>query len=354
MFESIYVYYPRGVRTGGPEALHQLVDALRRVGQEAFLVPIESTRDRDRVSEYARYDAPECLHPADQAGNALVAPETHMEPLMKRGAATRFCWWLSVDNARVMRGSQAMSRRSRLDITGQRKTLRQKAIPVADRVRFFPERVQFRRRMTAIEHLTQSQYAWSMLYVGLGELPTMLSDYTPITPDGRDRVGSNGFTISYNPQKGGAYIDHLRALVDLPVEWLPIQGMTYDEVLLSLSRSDIYVDLGQHPGKDRLPREAALHGAVTVVARIGAGAFDADVPIPAMHKVRPGPSMVIDAAAVLHTILGDLPAHRLAQDAYRKTISGEKTCFNAEVRAIFVEGERGFDHLRGKAHPDSP
>ena len=31
--------------------------------------------------------------------------------------------------------------------------------------------------MSAIEHLTQSQYAWSMLYAGLGELPTMLSDY---------------------------------------------------------------------------------------------------------------------------------------------------------------------------------
>ena len=40
---------------------------------------------------------------------------------------------------------------------------------------------------------------------------------------------------------------------------------------------DRRVDLGHHPGKDRLPREAALAGCVTVVGRAGAAVFADEV-----------------------------------------------------------------------------
>ena len=67
-----------------------------------------------------------------------------------------------------------------------------------------------------------------------------------------------------------------------------VVGMTRSEVVSTLQGCGIYLDLGHHPGKDRMPREAALSGALTVVARRGSGAFFADVPVPWEHKITPG------------------------------------------------------------------
>ncbi|MFC3399287.1 hypothetical protein ACFOEP_12775 [Microbacterium amylolyticum] len=57
-FDIVYVYYPRGLATGGPEALHQLVDSLRRQGREAYLVAVPGTERAPRAQRYAHYDAP--------------------------------------------------------------------------------------------------------------------------------------------------------------------------------------------------------------------------------------------------------------------------------------------------------
>ena len=50
LYSRVFVYYPRGVETGGPEALHQLVDSLRRLKVEAFLVPIPRQRESPKVT----------------------------------------------------------------------------------------------------------------------------------------------------------------------------------------------------------------------------------------------------------------------------------------------------------------
>ena len=55
----ISVYYPRGVRTGGPEALHQLVHTLVEQGHDAVLTPMPGTESTPRCAAYRSYSAPE-------------------------------------------------------------------------------------------------------------------------------------------------------------------------------------------------------------------------------------------------------------------------------------------------------
>ena len=40
--------------------------------------------------------------------------------------------------------------------------------------------------------------------------------------------------------------------------FVPLINLNNDEIINTLSKSKIYIDIGSHPGKDRLPREAAL------------------------------------------------------------------------------------------------
>ena len=42
------------------------------------------------------------------------------------------------------------------------------------------------------------------------------------------------------------------------LRWVPLIGMTTEEMRSCMSKSKVYIDFGNHPGKDRIPREAAI------------------------------------------------------------------------------------------------
>jgi len=47
----------------------------------------------------------------------------------------------------------------------------------------------------------------------------------------------------------------------------------------------MYIDFGTHPGKDRIPREAALRNCIVLTNRNGAADNNVDVPIPNEYKI---------------------------------------------------------------------
>ncbi|WP_299576211.1 hypothetical protein [uncultured Williamsia sp.] len=341
MFSEIAVVYPRGLRTGGPEALHQLVDSLRRRGQEAYLVPSDDTVGPDRVAEYAVYDAPERPTLPRGHDSAVVVAET--APAPDRGDAVVFRWWLSIDNHSAenghirrleyglgMRGEwQEMPRHHRVG-TAFKQALRNFSAPPE-----LPPEID----------LAQSQYAWAHLFGRTRRPPSMLGDYTP-SPDALIAaavpVARRRRAVCFNPKKSGSLAREVSA--GFPdVEFVPIENMSRAEVTRSLGECAVYLDLGSHPGKDRIPREAVLAGAVVVTAMRGSAAFHVDVPIPLHHKVPSDGDVVASARAVLSDVFADLPSAYALQDSYRDVISGEREVFDAQVQAVFTRGMRGFD-----------
>lgn len=199
------------------------------------------------------------------------------------------------------------------------------------------------RRLAGAVHVAQSAYAQEQVRARWGQPVRLLSDYTVLSAaqgsnhDGRLDSGEEP-TVAFNPAKGGAVIEKVRRLVARPVRWLPIVDMTPEEVGAALARSSVYLDLGHLPGKDRLPREAALSGAVTLLAAIGAGANEHDFPVPAAHRIPAGPQLARDAASVLDRVLADIPGHWAAQAGFRTLLGGERKTFQREVAEIFGEG----------------
>jgi len=326
--DTVYVLYPRGLKTGGPEALHQLVDSLRRQGQEAYLVPTADSADAPRVADYAKYDAPEADF-VDDPRSAVVVPEVWMAALAGAQRATRYCWWLSIDNAAQF----AADWRDR--------------DPWRPISHFQPPEASAPidwELFRGVEHLTQSHYAWSYLFTRTGLTGSMVSDYTdrdrfagPLSP-----VGSRGRTVAYNPVKSGLIVETL-AMICPDVTFVPLQDMSAGQIARTLGDCAVYLDLGHHPGKDRLPREAALAGAVVLVGRRGAAAYHADVPLPAEHRLLASVSMVEDAADAVRAVLADPAPHFEAQESYRELVRDERAVFDAQVRAVLVDGRVGDD-----------
>lgn len=335
MFRRISVVYPRGMQTGGPEALHQLVDALRSEGQDAVLVPRPGTEDRPRVDAYRGYDAPEARTVEDASDCAVLSPEDKPEALHRFGAAAPFCWWLSVDNGSPFRDRQVLRNAWSMPVPGLLERAKRMArVPLHDLQRTLRrDRALFAR----MGHLSQSVYAASVVHDRLGLTCSLLSDYTPLSefehrafppPADRDPV------IAYNPVKSGRLVDELRPLVP-EVRFVPLQGMRRAEVVDTLGGSMVYLDLGNHPGKDRLPREAALADSVVLVGRRGAAALREDVPLDDDFKIGAGPHLLRHARAAVLAVLQDPDAAWRRQDGYRAAILGERARFQQEARTAF-------------------
>lgn len=336
---KIFVLYHRGLRTGGPEALHQLVDMLRELGQDAYLVAHPDTRHNARVEQYTAYDAPEAPEIIDAPENVVVCPETYLIELTEIRFAKRMCWWLSIDNSLTFM-AERMWRRSPAGLLAK---ARETAVPFARMWKngITPGKI---RKDRNVIHLVQSSYAWAFIATRFDAVPSLVSDYTPtaefLASSGNPR---NGRLVTYNPAKGGKIIDAVKAICPPSIEWRPIVGMTREEVVKTLQDCAVYLDLGHHPGKDRMPREATLSGALTVVARRGSGAFFADVPIPWEHKITPGSEEAVTAARMLPELMANLEEEVAKQESYRQAIMNERSRFKREVEDVFVKGHFGKD-----------
>ncbi|TNM59453.1 hypothetical protein FHN55_20690 [Streptomyces sp. NP160] len=332
--EVFHVLYPRGFRSGGPEALHQLVHTLRGLGADASLVPEPGTEDVPRHPAYGHYDAPEAARVADVPGSVVIAPEKALRQLARYRHAQTYCWWLSIDMATPWR-----EHRRRHDLWSPDGRLVEPSLRWRAKAAARHAALHLRgdyRQLATVRHLAQSEYARAYLYARADVLATVVGDWTPL--DGLDDTDPPGgrSTVTYNPAKAREAVEALRLRVP-EVEFVALEGMTREQLVAELRRSLVYLDLGYHPGKDRMPREAALCGAVTVVARRGSGAFHADVPLPWEHKVSPEGDFVGNAARVLRRVLAAPAEARAMQDPYRAVIRDEERRFTREVREALVE-----------------
>lgn len=296
-YAKIYVICPAQTLTGGPEAVHQCVDVLRRCGQDARIVYVPDMPDPTLLA-YAHYDTRWARRIEDQPDNLIVAPETLTWQMQGFKHIQRAVWWLSVDN--------------------QFKLVKEKRFDWHDPAN------------KTVRHFAQSAYAADYLRRQGVERPMLLTDYLqpeyirPLehTPK-RDQV-------VYFEKKNAGVIDQLKAAAPT-INWVPIANMTPQEVREELARSKVYVDFGPHPGRDRMPREAAMQGCCVIVGNCGAAAFEGDYPFPSRYKFDQAEGDWQAVMATIHDCLSDYGTHAESFAAYRTWIQGQEQMYQQEV-----------------------
>jgi hypothetical protein len=305
---TVYVYVIRGHRAGGLEALHQFVHELTALGVEAWLVASPDSRGLPEEPAYAAYGCRYAENIPDSPDSVVVVPEVAISFLDSYPRSKRAIWWLSVDFGEPYNEHPWTSR-------GRLRVLIQGA-----------------------HNLTQSEYARVEIARREGVTTHMLTDYTVFAGGpGRLHDGGPG-SVAYNPFRGDERTSLVRARAP-HLDWRPIQGLSRSGVDDLLRRTTVYLDLGFHPGKDRIPREAALAGCVVVVGRDGSAAYDEDVPLPGGYKVDldgDPEHVAVEVADRLARIVADPDPHREAQRSYVESIGREREVFGQEV-AAFVE-----------------
>lgn len=314
--KEILIFCPGGEVTGGPEVLHQLVDQLRSQKKSAAICYYPFETKFEIPIQYACYDVV-VKEFSDNSNQIVVIPETATHLMREIRKSKPLIWWLSVDNYYGRFENRYFSKLMRMIEGGWRQ--RRHGMSV----------------LSSVGHLAQSSYARDFL-IRNGMDATMLTDYLAQEHlENISSVAERKDVIAYNPKKGNSVIRKLRRLLP-SLSFIPIRGMTKAEVAVLLSSAKVYVDFGHHPGKDRLPREAAMAGACIITGLRGSAAFFEDIPIPSEYKLDDhSPHLAAEFDEIVKSIFENFDYHSGKFDFYRKEIKKEKIKFSEQVAGVF-------------------
>jgi hypothetical protein len=324
-YSSVLVICPANAMTAGPEALHQLVAELNAQGQPAAIVYHPFDRDAATPEPYRKYNVPVARY-ADEAGTLIVFPEIFPTLALRVRHARAAIWWMSVNNYTCVRYESVLR----------------------DKIRYTRNLLKGRRpwrgmaALRGLTHLAQSHYAELFLREH-GIAGAQLSDPIPVyleadylaalaqrLPTPRQDV------ILYNPTKGVKVTERLRAAYP---QWTfrPLRGLDRAALADAFLGAKVYIDFGHHPGKDRLPREAAIHGCCVITGRYGSAENPVDVPVADRYKldVR-ADDFVARFGEEVTRIFDDFDGASADFTAYRTAIAREPENFRAQVRMLIA------------------
>ena len=311
-YKTVYCICPSLVKSGGPELLHQLVYWINKLGGDAEIAYMDCLENKGFTNpEYSHYVAGhvtrfEAIN--DTANNALVIPEGWPFVCADILYAKIIFWWLSVDNFFIPAGS------------------------------YVDDTIELVKTKSHI-HLFQSEYAKQyVLSLGITQKSLYhLSDYINdeyLTTEANYHNCEKKDIVLYNPKKGHSFTEELiRRSKD--IEWVAIQNMTTTQVADLMKRAKIYVDFGNHPGKDRIPREAAISGCIVITGRKGSAAYFEDVPIPEIYKINDENVSPDEITDFIRSCLRNYDKMINDFSDYRSRILCEKDTFIEDIKNVF-------------------
>ena len=339
---KIYVHAPAGIVTGGVELLHQLVSFLRQRGREAYIV-YYGTEPSAVPADYQCYD----IAVADQIEDTEKHVEVYTEVMARQLYANhrktqKFIWWLSVDKYYEFAPADLPLSEiyEHFSFDSFRQTLIYRLKRLSHGINDFSNRISlFRRAYRDMTCGYQSEYIHQFL-LGKGfEHLVALKDYInldhirPVETRGREDV------VLYNPAKGLEFTQRLMAWAP-DLHWVALQGMSRQELISEIRKAKLYIDFGNHPGKDRMPRECAINGCCIITGKRGAAAFEEDIPIPSQYKFDERTASLSDIIARIRWILANYDTAIVDFADYRSRIMSEKAEFEQQATAIFLNNQK--------------
>lgn len=313
---KIYIACPAQTATGGPELLHQLCYKLKKLGYNSYMYYYDRNGNENPINKrYEIYNVEYTDRIEDDKKNIIIVPEVNVNLLKKFKKIKKTIWWLSVDN-----------------YFESKKSIRKKIITLFGIL-------DFNYRDRDVIHLAQSQYAIEFLKEsGINkEKIYYLSDYlNKIFLENSKNNDKNKKLdyILYNPKKGYEFtkkiIDNSRHL-----QWVPLENLTYDEMSNLLMQSKIYIDFGNHPGKDRIPREAAISGCCIITGKRGSARFKEDVFIEEEYKFEDKDDNIGIIVEKIEYMLKNYESESINFKEYRERILKEEEKFEEDINIIF-------------------
>ena len=325
---------PANIKTGGTELAHQLVFLLRKCGKNAQIAYSESKDGKYIPEEFMQYVTDYLLIEKipDVESNIVIIPEGMTEYTRVFKKAYIYVWWMSVDNY-----FHPMGIRRAYDNNGMNQVVKEiiKRVIRKNEPRCTPICEMDNVKL----HMVQSKYAEMFLkdnnVANIVYLSDYINDKYMILSDSIQSSKKKNIVL-YNPKKGRRFTRQLiKSCRD--IKFIPIINMNNEQVIEIMSEAKVYIDFGNHPGKDRMPREAAMLKCCIITGKKGSAKYYEDVSIPDEFKFSDCKKSFKNIREKIYTVFEDYENETKKFDFYREKIKNEKPLFMKQVEDIFVK-----------------
>lgn len=328
---KIFVYCPAGLVTGGTELLHQLVDFLNRNSRTAYIV-YRGLNPHIIPQAFENYKIRLSDNVFDDPSNIEIIPETMVNLMSRCNNTQKGIWWMSVDNYYFINNciiSDVFKWNPKLGI----KRLVKNMYYLLKGRNLFKDAISLKQiRKLNIVNLYQSEYARQFISSNNLGHSFSLGDYINLELLEPENKFSKKDFVLYNPSKGYKFTKKIISR-NPGIKFVALKGFSRSELKKIMQSSKIYIDFGNHPGKDRLPRECALNGCVIITGKRGAAGNIQDICIDNKYKF--GEKQLTAISKTIKNVLTNYDENYRNQENYRSSITKEKIQFENEIRGIF-------------------
>ena len=297
--QIIYFVAPSGIATGGPEAIHRLCKFLiDDLGLDARILYLPQGEKNPVHPSYLEFNIPIADKIEDDHQNLIVLPDYYPH-LMLGKIFTKikiWIWWLSIDFFyKTFHDESSSDLRLIIErYSSAALRLLAKKYPFISGNRDVFNRTMLRYSNLRLgtlspiskcdRHLCQSFYAEDFLRgMGLSNVTFLgdFSDYKILNASYEIEKKKN--IVLYSPAKG---LNFSRKIINMgqEISFIPLTGLSRYQLTELLQTAKVYMDFGNHPGRDRIPREAAMYGCCVITSLRGSAKYYEDIPIPSGNK----------------------------------------------------------------------
>ena len=349
---KVFIACPANFATGGPESLHQLCYHLRNdfhIDAIMYYYNYNKKRFDSPVHQHFNYyNLPFVLsiQEEDNPKNILIVYEGRKELslLLKFRGIRKGIWFVSVDNYYF-------------ECLTKKDYFMQRAINKLSRIIFKKPLLNFDITSQNVLEKLIIKYDYKKdpllklagfyitnTYRGLkwfSDLKPMFYLKGPINKafiENNTKLSKKENIVAYNPKKGFSFTKKL-IKKGKDIQFVPLINMSRDEIINILQKTKVYIDFGNHPGVERIPREAAILGCCVITGKRGSAAFFEDVPIPNEYKFEDKEENIPKIIYKIKDCFENYEERYKDFEYYRQIIKHEPQKFLEDLKEIFVRVE---------------
>ncbi len=273
MRPNIYILCIANLRTGGPEALHQLCYYMIQVGFNAYMVYFNAQEGVDPMPpEYAVYglQSKKISEIEDIKQNVLICAESSSVMLNGYKHIQKYMWWLSVN----------WSDYNPLPFTRFITHKVKRLLGIPSDISCYCN-----YKLKDCIHVCGSKYAYEhCLKIGIQKPLYLVEPISKVFYENQDTTHyDRDNVILYNPAKPSDIMTRL--LEDKRFQFKALTKMNTAELMDAYKHAKLYIDFGHFGGPERMPKEAVYFGCAILVGKRNAAVNDFDVAIPNEYKI---------------------------------------------------------------------
>lgn len=340
---QIFIVSPY-LKYGGPRSLHQLCEKLINKGINASIVYFnDGNIFPGRKKIFEEYDINVNSSIIDDEKNIIIVPEAMTGVLNKYKKIRKIVWWLSY----YYYGINDISWYTKIAL--DRRGLPKIIFPFlymkkyTEKKKTNQEYIKSPREFSEIYHLYNSEYAYdnillkgankSMCHYLCGPL---VDNYFNVNKE--EIIKNKKDLIAYNPLKTDkTIIDCIkRQFINTKIKFVEISNMSMEEVIATLKKCKVYIDLGYHPGVERMPREAVMMYCNIITSNIGTASNNIDVPINKKYKFKPSIIKSKKISLLLRDMNDNYIKYISEFDVFRRKVEKQVLSFDKDIDEIFI------------------